>query len=78
MPDDCPSVIIVLGYLMNLIVDFAGIWYLFIWLSVCEPCTGKPFVNILILDFIVIFLFAIYMVVKMVFPARTGPLLNPH
>jgi hypothetical protein len=79
MSDDCPGPFIVAGYSMTFIGACAGIWYLLIWVSVCDPCTRTPyeFANVL-LGFIVIFLFSGYMIVKMLFPMRTGPLLVPH
>jgi len=79
MFDECPRLIIVAGYLSIFIVCFAGIWYLFLWLFTCEPCRENPFDFIqLLLGFSLIFVFAGYMLVKMLFPVRTGPLLFPH
>jgi hypothetical protein len=79
MSDDCPGLFIVAGYLIALIAGFAGIWYLLIWLSFCNPCNRSlfEFFNLL-LGFIIIFLFSGYMLVKMLFPVRTGPLIVPH
>jgi len=67
------------GYLFAFIGTFGGIWYLLVWLSVCGPYNRSPleFVNLLP-GFIIIFLFSGYMLVKILFPVRTGPLLVPH
>jgi hypothetical protein len=79
MSDDCPRSFVVAGYTITFIGAFAGIWYLLIWVSVCDPCTRTPYeFATMLLGFIVIFLFSGYMVVKMLFPMRTGPLLVPH
>jgi len=59
--DDCPSLFIVMGYLSIFIVSFAGIWYLFLWLFTCNPCTGDSFLFIqLLFGFSLIFIFAEY------------------
>ena len=79
MSDECPRWFIVAGYLLALLGGFAGIWYLLIWLSFCNPCNRSLFeFFFLLLGFIIIFLFSGYMLVKMLFPVRTGPLIVPH
>jgi hypothetical protein len=79
MPGDCPPLIVVMGYLGIAVGAFAGIFYLFVWLTICDPCNRSPFefVNLL-LGFTIILVFSIYMVAKMLFPVRLGPLLIPH
>lgn len=79
MPGDCPSVFIVMGYSCTAVGAFTGIFYLFVWLAVCVPCNRSPFeFVILLLGFTIILVFSVYMVAKMLFPARIGPLLIPH
>jgi hypothetical protein len=79
MSEDCPRWFIVAAYLIVLVTGFAGIWYLLIWLSIYHPGNRSlfEFFNLL-LGFIIIFLFSGYMLIKMLFPVRTGPLLVPH
>ena len=79
MPDECPRLFIMAGYLIALVAGFAGIWYLLLWLSMYNSGNRSLFeFGNLLLGFIVIFLFSGYMLVKMLFPVRTGPLLVPH
>jgi hypothetical protein len=79
MPNGCPRWFIVAGYLVVLIGASAGIGYLLLWLSICNPCNRSLFESgNLLLGFIIIFLFSGYMLLKMLFPVRTGPLLVPH
>ena len=66
-------------YLFALTGAFSGIWYLLIRVSVCDPCNRSRFEFFTLLPgFIIIFLFSGYMLVKMLFPVRTRPLLVPH
>ena len=79
MSGNCPRSFIVAGYLIALTGSFAGIWYLSLWFSCGEACTGSPIQAAnLLAGFVVILFFSGYMLVKMLFPVRTGPLLVPH
>jgi hypothetical protein len=78
MPDDRPSFILVIGCLSLVVGTYAGLWYLSLWLYYCKHCTGIPLAYLLMVAFYLIFLFAAYMLIRMLFPARTGPLSIPH